>query len=40
VKRLGLVVALTCLLGSPAGIGAFTFVYAKGYSYHRPAALA
>ena len=24
---------LTCLLGIPAGIGAFTFVYAKGFSY-------
>ena len=24
---------LTCLLGIPAGIGGFTFVYAKGYSY-------
>ena len=26
-------IALTCLLGIPAGIGAFTFVDAKGYSY-------
>ena len=24
---------LACLLGIPAGIGAFTFVYAKGFSY-------
>ena len=22
-----------CLLGIPAGVGAFTFVYAKGFSY-------
>ncbi|MEW6271853.1 MAG: cytochrome c nitrite reductase small subunit [Thermodesulfobacteriota bacterium] len=24
---------LACLLGIPAGVGAFTFVYAKGFSY-------
>ncbi len=24
---------VVCLLGIPAGIGAFTFVYAKGFSY-------
>jgi NapC/NirT cytochrome c family, N-terminal region len=29
----GVLAVLTCLLGIPAGIGAFTFVYAKGYSY-------
>lgn len=33
LKPLGVGVVLTCLLGIPAGIGAFTFVYAKGYSY-------
>ena len=25
--------ALSILLGVPAGVGAFTFVYAKGFSY-------
>ena len=33
MNPLGVAVVLTCLLGIPAGIGAFTFVYAKGYSY-------
>src|SRR6185436_12230531 len=33
MKPLRLVVVLACLLGIPAGVGAFTFVYAKGYSY-------
>jgi cytochrome c nitrite reductase small subunit len=28
-----LVAVLVCVLGIPAGIGAFTFVYAKGFSY-------
>jgi cytochrome c nitrite reductase small subunit len=28
-----LAVVLVCLLGIPVGIGAFTFVYAKGFSY-------
>jgi cytochrome c nitrite reductase small subunit len=28
-----LTVLVVCLLGIPAGIGAFTFVYAKGFSY-------
>ncbi len=28
-----LVLLLACLLAIPAGIGAFTFVYAKGFSY-------
>jgi cytochrome c nitrite reductase small subunit len=28
-----LALLLVCLLGIPAGIGAFTFVYAKGFSY-------
>ena len=29
----GVAIALACLVGIPAGVGAFTFVYAKGYSY-------
>ena len=29
----GVALVLTCLLGVPAGIGVFTFVYAKGFSY-------
>ena len=33
VRRSSLVVLFACLLGVPAGIGAFTFVYAKGFSY-------
>jgi cytochrome c nitrite reductase small subunit len=33
MKRLRLVLVLGCLLGVPAGVGAFTFVYAKGFSY-------
>jgi cytochrome c nitrite reductase small subunit len=33
VSRTGVGVLLACLLGIPAGIGAFTFVYAKGFSY-------
>ena len=33
MKPVGVAVVLTCLLGIPAGIGAFTFVYAKGFSY-------
>jgi cytochrome c nitrite reductase small subunit len=28
-----LAIVLACLLAIPAGIGAFTFVYAKGFSY-------
>jgi cytochrome c nitrite reductase small subunit len=28
-----LAVLFACLLGIPAGVGAFTFVYAKGFSY-------
>jgi cytochrome c nitrite reductase small subunit len=28
-----LIVAFACLIGIPVGIGAFTFVYAKGFSY-------
>jgi cytochrome c nitrite reductase small subunit len=31
--RASFVLFLTCLLGIPAGVGAFTFVYAKGFSY-------
>lgn len=31
-----LVFLLTCLLGIPAGVGAFTFVYVKGFSYLSP----
>ena len=33
MTRAGLAVALVCLLGIPVGVGAFTFVYAKGFSY-------
>ena len=33
MKRSGLVVLAACLIAIPAGIGAFTFVYAKGFSY-------
>ena len=33
MTRAGFVVALVCLLGIPVGVGAFTFVYAKGFSY-------
>ena len=33
MKGLRLGVLLACLLGIPAGVGAFTFVYAKGFSY-------
>jgi len=36
MTRERLVVALVCLLGIPAGVGAFTFVYAKGFSYLSP----
>ncbi len=31
--RTRLAVLVACLIGIPAGIGAFTFVYAKGFSY-------
>ena len=33
MRRGSVVVALACLLGIPAGVGAFTFVYARGLSY-------
>jgi cytochrome c nitrite reductase small subunit len=33
VRRSGLLLIYACLLGIPAGLGAFTFVYAKGLSY-------
>ena len=33
MKRSGLAVVFACLLGIPLGVGAFTFVYAKGFSY-------
>jgi cytochrome c nitrite reductase small subunit len=33
VRQTSLVVGLACALGIPVGIGAFTFVYAKGFSY-------
>jgi cytochrome c nitrite reductase small subunit len=33
MTRTGLLVLFACLLGVPAGIGAFTFGYAKGFSY-------
>ena len=30
----GVALVLTCVLGVPVGIGAFTFVYAKGFSQY------
>ena len=33
MTRAKLVILLVALLGIPAGVGAFTFVYAKGFSY-------
>ena len=33
MRRAELVLVFACLLGIPAGVGAFTFVYAKGLSY-------
>jgi cytochrome c nitrite reductase small subunit len=36
VTRRSLAVLFACLLGIPAGVGAFTFVYAKGFSYLSP----
>lgn len=33
MKRSTLLVVFVCLLGIPFGIGAFTFVYAKGFSH-------
>ena len=33
MNRASLAVLLACLVGIPVGIGAFTFVYAKGFSY-------
>jgi cytochrome c nitrite reductase small subunit len=33
VGRSARLIALACLLGVPAGVGGFTFVYAKGHSY-------
>ena len=33
MTRARVLLVLACLLGIPAGIGAFTFVYAKGFSY-------
>jgi cytochrome c nitrite reductase small subunit len=33
MKRSRLLLLFACLLAIPAGIGAFTFVYAKGFSY-------
>ena len=33
MTRTGLLIFLACLLGIPVGVGAFTFVYAKGFSY-------
>ncbi|HEY2994553.1 MAG TPA: cytochrome c nitrite reductase small subunit [Methylomirabilota bacterium] len=36
MKRASVVIVLAGLLGIPAGVGAFTFVYAKGFSYLSP----
>ena len=33
MRRTGVAILIACLLGIPAGVGAFTFVYAKGFSY-------
>jgi cytochrome c nitrite reductase small subunit len=33
MRRPAVLVLFACLLGIPAGVGAFTFVYAKGFSY-------
>lgn len=33
MKRSRVALILACLLGIPSGVGAFTFVYAKGFSY-------
>ena len=33
MTRKSLLILLIGLLGIPAGVGAFTFVYAKGFSY-------
>lgn len=33
MTRFGVVVLFACVLGVPVGVGAFTFVYAKGFSY-------
>jgi cytochrome c nitrite reductase small subunit len=35
-SRPGLLLVIACLLGIPVGIGAFTFGYAKGFSYLSP----
>ena len=36
MTRASLAAVLACLVGIPAGVGAFTFVYAKGFSYLSP----
>jgi cytochrome c nitrite reductase small subunit len=33
VTRFALIALFACALGIPVGVGAFTFVYAKGFSY-------
>ncbi|PYO02566.1 MAG: cytochrome c nitrite reductase small subunit [Candidatus Rokuibacteriota bacterium] len=33
MSRLGLLLVFACLVGIPAGLGGFTFVYARGLSY-------
>ena len=33
MRRTGVAILIACLLGIPVGVGAFTFVYAKGFSY-------
>lgn len=33
MRRTGVAILVACLLGISAGVGVFTFVYAKGYSY-------
>src|SRR5215831_16205620 len=36
MTRTSLAVVLACLVGIPVGVGAFTFVYARGLSYLSP----
>jgi hypothetical protein len=33
MRQTGVAILIACLLGIPAGAGAFTFVYAEGFSY-------
>jgi hypothetical protein len=33
MRRTGVAILIACLLGIPAGVGVFTFVYARVFSY-------